>query len=336
MKRSGLLSIISTVLVLAGASASLAVFPVPDGSVLLQLNQGWYSGTPAWFISTDATDISIAGNQRLTLFQAVPTGAAPVYIVTNVVERPGPVFSTAPDPVAAAYALPAYYSGLWRVVYVTWSSGAARVPLTSEQQILDLASRGAVSMLGTAIAVDYSIVALGPLGKPEYLIPQAQDLRLATREIQLPTWSTFGHDPMNGQVFVKRMIIPDALSLGGNVPGHIDVAALLGSNPAYGLAFMGPVDNHNVIAAINWVQFTGNGGTLPVHPDQLLVSREAPTACGPANWNSGYSPFSTMIVMVRFPFVSPDYVFSDWWQISNSPGLSGVFAGTVNAPVLCN
>ena len=327
--------IFSTLLVLLSASASLAVFPTPDGSVVLPLHQGWYNDTPAWFITTDTTDISLAGERGLTLFVGVPTGAAPIYFVTNLLEPQGPVFSAAPDPVPRPSPPPPYYSGIWRVVFLAWSTGATKVLLTSEQQILGLVSTGALTTLDTLNAVDFSIMALGPLGMPDYLIPQAEDLRLATREVQLPTWNIFGQDPMNGEIFVKRVIIPDALSLGGNVPGNIDLAALLGANAAAGLGSIGPVDNENTIAAISWTQFMDNRNFLPVPADQFLISRAAPTACGAANWNNAYSPFATMIVMVRFPVVPPWAVFDNWMQISSSPGVTGVYGNPVNAPVLC-
>jgi hypothetical protein len=335
MKRYSSLLIFSTLLMLLGASASFAVFPVPDGSVVLPLHQGWFNYAPAWFISTDTSDINMAGQQKLTLFMGVPTGAPPVYIVTNLINGQGPVFSAAPDPVPSPRTQPPYYSGLWQVVYATWSTGAVKVTLTSELQIMDMVSRGAITLLGTPISVDYSIMALGPLGRPDYLIPQAQDLRLATREVRLPTWNIVSQDPMNGKVSVKRVIIPDALSLGGYVPGNIDLSVLLGANQAYGLGSIGPVDINNTIAAIDWTQLVDNRSFLRVPANQLLVGREAPTACSTANLNSAYSPFANLVVMVRFPLLPPGYVFSTWGQIANSPGLSGVFGDTVNAPVLC-
>lgn len=336
MKRYSLLLAVSVLLVLVSPGASLAVFPQPDDSVVLPVNQGWFNGIQAWYISTDTTDISLAGQDRLTLFQAVPTGAAPVYIITNPAEAQGPVFSAAPDPVPRPYPPPPYYSGIWRVVYVTWNSGAARIPLFSEQQIMDLEATRALSLLWTQIAVDSSIVAVGPLGRPDYLIPQAEDLSLAAREIRLPTWSTYSQDPVSGRSYVNRVIIPDALSVWSPVPGSIDMAALIGANPAYGLGSMGPVDHDNTFAAINWVQFSSSGGIVPVPPDQFLVSRDSPTACGTANLNSGYSPFARMIVMVRFPFVPSDAVFSNWTQVTTSPGLTGVYGTTINAPILCH
>lgn len=335
MKRYGLILALSTLLVLVSAGASLAVFPEPDGSVVLPLHQGWFNGDQAWFIGTDTTDPTIAASQRLTMFQAIPTTAAPVYIVTNPLEAQGPVFSAAPDPVQRPYPPPPYYSGLWRVVYVDWHSNGSRVPLVSDQQILDLQSQGELSLFPTRVAVDYSIMAIGPLGEPDYLIPQAQDVNLAMREIQLPTWDTYVQDYATNRTFIKHVIIPDALSLQGWVPGNIDLAHLIGANPAYGLSSIGPVDTNDTIAAIDWTQFLPNGGVLPVPGDQALVSRDAPTVCGSMNIDGGYSPFATVVVMARFPSVPPWAVFSNWGQVANSPGLVGVLGDTVNAPVLC-
>lgn len=335
MKRYSLLLTVSILLVFASARATFAVFPQPDGSVVLSLGMGWFNGNQAWFINTDTTDPSLAASQGLTLFYARPAGAAPVYVITNPAEMQGPVFSVAPDPVPRPYRAAPYYSGIWQAVYVTWNAGASIVPLVSEQQIADLEYAGALTLLTTDIVVDYSIVAVGPLDRPYYLIPQAQDIDLANWDIRLPTWNTYGQDRATGRTFVKRVIIPDAFSTWGPVVGSIDIAALIGSNPAYGLGSIGPVDNDNTFAVVDWMQFPSNGGMMPVSPDQFLIHRDLPTACGAANMNSHYSPLARMIVFVRLGFVPYDAVFSNWAQVTTSPGLIGVYGTTVNAPVLC-
>lgn len=332
MKHYGLLLAFSVILALAGTGGALAVFPEPDGNVYFHVNQGWYNGSEAWFISTYTTDINLANKEGLAVFQGIPTGAAPVYIVTNPLEPQGPVFSAAPDPVQGPTA-PPYYSGIWRVIYVIWNSVQTRVPLVAEQQILDLVSTRALSLMPALTVVDYSIVAIGPLGNPDYLIPQAQNVNLARKEVLLPTWDIYGRDWATGRTFVSRIIIPDALSLANSMPGSIDIASLVGANAAYGLSSVGPIDNINAIAAINWSQFTPDGGFFPVPLDQLLVSRESPTEPGTANGNGAYSPFATFVVMARFPSVPQWVVFSDWAQLTNSPGLTGVYGGVVNAPI---
>lgn len=333
MKRYGLLLAFSIILALAGANGALAVFPTPDTSVAFHLNQGWFAGREAWFISTDTTDVNLANQQRLRVFQALPTTAAPVYIVTNPIEPQGPVFSAAPDPVQLP-SQPPYYSGIWRVIYVNWNSAAPRVPLVSEEQIMDLQSNQALSLQPTFTAIDYSIMAIGPLGDPDYLIPQAQDVSLARKEIVLPAWNIYSQDWTANRTYVRQVIIPDALSLPYPSPGNIDLARLVGANPAYGLSYVGPIDNNDTIAAIDWTQMTPNGGFVPIPMDQLLVSRESPTQSGTVNGNWAYSPFATFIVMARFPIVPPDAVFDNWAQISNSPGLTGIYGDVVNAPIL--
>jgi len=333
MKRYGLLLPFMIFLALVANSGALAVFPAPDASVTFHLNQGWFDGHEAWFISTDTTEVNLANQQRLRVFQALPTNAAPVYIVTNPIEPQGPVFSAAPDPVPQPNQ-PPYYSGIWRVIYVNWNTIANRVPLVSEQQITDLLSSQALSLVPTLDAIDYSIVAIGPLGDPDYLIPQAQDVSLARKEIVLPAWDIYSQDPTTGRVYARQVIIPDALSLPYPSPGYLDLARLVGANPAYGLAYAGPIDNNNTIAAINWTQMMPDGGFLPVPADQLLVSRASPTQSGTINGNWAYSPYTTFIVMARFPTIPPWVVFDNWAQIANSPDVTGVYGGKANAPIL--
>ena len=333
MKCYSLLLTISVLLALAASTASFAAFPEPDGSVVFGLGMGWFNDTPAWFVSTDTTDISLAGTQRLTLFEAVPTGAAPVYVVTNPAEPQGPIFSTAPGPAPVLYP-PPYYSGIWRVVYVDWNSGATRMPLTSAQQIMAMASAGALSLLGTQTAVDYSIVAIGSLGDPVYVTPQVRGIDPVRLQVELPAWNVYSQDWDTGRETVKRVIIPDAFSQPSNAAGYIDLAPIIGANEAYGLGSIGPVDIDNAIVAIDWTQFAADGGVLPVRPDQFLVERDTPTAGGPANGNSSYSPFATLTVLARFPTTPWDALFTDWNQVWNSPALAGVYSDTVNAPVL--
>jgi hypothetical protein len=174
MKRYSLLLTISVALILAAPAASFAQYPPPDQSVVLPMGMGWFNDTPAWFVSTATMNIN-------------SLAAAPVYITTNSDLPQGPVFSAAPG---ADW--PAGYSGVWRVVYVAWSPWAVRMPLTSERQIIRMASAGMLSLQATDITAQYPIVVVGLLGDPLYVAPEVMGIDFARAQVELPAWRVYG------------------------------------------------------------------------------------------------------------------------------------------------
>jgi hypothetical protein len=168
MKRYGILVTISILLALAAATTPFAQYPPPDGSVVLPMGMGWFDDTPAWFVSTATTNISTAA-------------APPVFVTINSIVPQGPVFSTAPR----AYS-PYRYSGVWHVVYVAYNGLAARVPLTSEQQIAGMASAGTLSLRRTDTTVQYPIVVVGLLDDPLYAAPDVLSIDLVRAQVELP------------------------------------------------------------------------------------------------------------------------------------------------------
>ena len=61
MKRYSLMTgLLVFLLAAALASPCLAVYPKPDTTVTVNLQQGWYDGRVAWYVCTDTSSISFA------------------------------------------------------------------------------------------------------------------------------------------------------------------------------------------------------------------------------------------------------------------------------------
>ncbi len=175
MKRYGIVLSISVLLALAATTASFAQYPPPGQTVVLPMGAGWFDDTQVWFVSAAAADID-------------PAAAAPVYVTVNPTEPQGPVFSTAPGP--APYWAPPY-SSVWRVVQVAWSPWATRIPLTSEQQITNMAADGMLSLRETGATVRYPIVVVGLLGDPLYVAPEVLGVDFVRARVELPAWRVY-------------------------------------------------------------------------------------------------------------------------------------------------
>ena len=322
MKRYSLMISLSIALVLFLASASLAVFPVPDGTVTMQMRQGWFGGQLAWYICTDTNNVKFAFDYNLTLAPKLSSatfhiGAIGVYIVLNPAATQGPVFTQVPGG--------PFYSPILRVRYVTWNPGATKVPLISSSQIATLQGLGDVTVTDTEIRLDYPIVAVGPLGGPwvpappgTYRIPQgkvAPNYTL-TKLISLPFFKVFGESETTERVFVTKVIIPDSATARG--------ANLLKANLAPGMANY-PFSDTTRLWFIE-------GGPYDC---QLPVVQRSPTAFSWRNTDFGYSPVKRLVVLDRSNLAPSTVVDNDEyiWDLLSSVGLVVIDDRTrLNAP----
>jgi hypothetical protein len=280
MKHCRLL-LLMAVIVLFSATACLAVYPTPDGCASLPIFQGYVGNDIAWYIRTDTSSFRLAQDQELTYSPKLVSAwgaAAPVYFVQNPVATAKPVFSARPgDP---------NYSGIWTVVYVTWTDLLARVPLTSEAQILaaQLAGNLTITPSDPHVVVDYSIVVVGQLGGPpqngpgRYTIPQAIEIEAARKKITLPTFDVNCSDGVTKFHHIRKMIIPDA--------GDMALASLLGANLAPGLL---------AIDASNEQAFWVRRGPKP--PSELPIAEFCPNQFGAFNTEYGYSPAMRYVIL---------------------------------------
>lgn len=209
-----MLFVIATALLIS-ASASYAVFPVPDGTQTFKVSQGWYGpGVPVWYICTDSSNIRYATTLGLRLTPKLNrgfygAGVAAMFVVTNGTANQGPVFETIPGQ--------ALYSGIWRVREVTWVNLNARVPLTSIGQILALQASGDLTYSETETRLDCPILMVGRLGIPansavclSYVIPQATNYSTTLKTITLPFYYAYCSDQATTKISTPRVIIPDA------------------------------------------------------------------------------------------------------------------------------
>ncbi len=145
----------------AGACLAGSSIPIPaaSGSAPFQMQQGWWNGYEVWYISTDTSNVSWAGQYRLTLAPLLGSVTAPkMWVVLNPPATQGPIFQAVPG-IAA-------YAGVVDVVTITWNPGYVKIPIISASQIATLIGESVLRAVDTRIVVDNPIVAVGPLGGP--------------------------------------------------------------------------------------------------------------------------------------------------------------------------
>ena len=325
MKRHNLILIgITLLLVLASASASLAVFPIPDDCKTFKMFQGWFDGNLAWYICTDTNNIRQAQTQNITLafeLESAYKKTAPVYIVTNPTATPVPIFSTRPGDRC--------YSGIWTVYFVTWVKLYAREPLTSEKQILWLAKKGDLKICPSNphLVVDYPIVALGRLGgpwlqKPDppfYRIPQGITHDPYNKTITLPIFNVFCDNRVSRLPKIAQVVITDV--------GDPGLAFDLKANLAPGLFAIPSKDTQRF-----WV--IGS----PKPPSQLPVIEDCPDFLTWRNSNRYYSPVMKFIKLFRKGVEPSTVVNNDTYLltlINNGLFKPNWWITRINAPVVC-
>ncbi len=138
---------------LDGASKGTATFPIVFC---------WYKGQPALYIQTDASDPTLAAQQKVNLVPQLtnavnaPGGAVDdIYHVTNY--KQGNIIASAPIPTGPKNTDP-NYSPLWQVTTVTWNTGATPRVLTSEEDVLGARDNGEVTLTKTNIVVNCPVI----------------------------------------------------------------------------------------------------------------------------------------------------------------------------------
>lgn len=197
------------------------------------------------------------------LASALEGGAPVVYLVTNF--QQGPIFSTRPGN--------ADYSGLWRVVFLTWPPGSIPRPIIDASNI-----PAEVIQEESKIVVNWPTMAIGPLGGPwpleppgGYRIGQVQQYDPYTKIIKLPAWAAFSRDPIHRTIVQVETLITDV--------SDPVLAEIIQANYAPGLDDV-PADDTQKIWIFDWTQ-------LPAQPPaQLPVMQHIPTP--PFNSISGY------------------------------------------------
>jgi len=301
--------VLTALLVLALGSPSTAVLPKPDGVTTVKLAQGWFDDELAWYIGTSTNNINFAQAGGLILApklsSAIADGAAPnVYIVKNF--QQGPVFSESPS------VLVNLYTGLWRVHYITWTTGVRR-PITNSalaDPILNpygIPTSG-ITDVATNIVVDYPILIIGQLGlaQPLYKIPQMVSFDKIAKSAVLPTFNAFFTDFYTKKVTVQRVLITDS--------SNIYVAPRIGANFGHNLMLVGTADSMN-----GWLFDPLLPPVSP--PGQLPILEFLPTALNWHNVNFGYSPVVKGHFLVRTG-ATPS-------SIINNPTTIGILIGTL-------
>ncbi len=301
MKRCSILVLLAVMLAVVCLSPAGAVLPKPDGYTTVKLAQGWYADQLVWYIGTATNDIRFAQTGRLTLapkLSSAALGGAPdIYIVTNF--QQGPVFTIVPTGASNAY------SGLWRVSYITWTTGSRR-PITNSiiNDPHGIPSVG-VSVVPTSIIVDYPVLIVGPLGyAPTYKIRQLSGLNAYAKTATLPYFNAFFTNMITKRVCIVPCLITDS--------SNVYIAPMIGANFAHGLY---SVDNANTMAS--WL-FDFTAQVQP--PGQLPILDQRPTALNACNRNYAYSPVARGRLVLRTG-ASPA-------AIINNPTTMGILLGT--------
>jgi hypothetical protein len=165
--------VVAAMVILAGCASnpSSPVSPVPSAPtrfVQLPLIAGWHDNERVHYITTDVSDRQMAeklgANFVPRLALAVPEGppvpgrrstVERIYLFTNF--NQGNIVPSAPTPVGPGSSDKAY-SPLWRVVQVTWLSGATPTELRAEEAVLAAEEKGWVRLNVTDIVVNCPIV----------------------------------------------------------------------------------------------------------------------------------------------------------------------------------
>jgi hypothetical protein len=145
------------------AACASPLFDVNGSETALPLSRAWFDGRKVDYITTDASDATMAAMMginhapRLADALAAPGRRSTVERVYKFAAGEQiSVFQSAPAPLGAAQPDPAY-SPLWRLVMVHKQRTAPRRELRSEEEVLAAAERGEVWLEVTDIVVNCPI-----------------------------------------------------------------------------------------------------------------------------------------------------------------------------------
>ena len=163
----------STALLRAGFAAALftcvyAHAQATAGTIELPLISGWFQGKVVHYVTTDVSDANAAkemgANYVPRLANAIPAqprqpgqGSAIERIYSFGNFKQGGVLPSLPEP-AGAGNTDRNYSPLWQVQKVNWVAGHVPRVLKSEEEILEAADRGEVTITQTNIVVNCPVI----------------------------------------------------------------------------------------------------------------------------------------------------------------------------------
>ena len=164
--------LLASLLPLALGACGLAPTQPSSLQVSLPLNPGWFDGEQVFYITTEVSDATVAG-EKGAIFTARLGDALPqagsglrnptdrVYAVMNFDQAP--VFASAPLPVGPGNRDEAY-TPLWQMVMVAWRPGAAPRTLRSQEEVLAAEEAGQLSLTVTRVVLNCPIVHRGGRG----------------------------------------------------------------------------------------------------------------------------------------------------------------------------
>jgi hypothetical protein len=142
--------------------------PGTAGVAQLPLQLAWHAGQQVEYLTTDASDATVArelgaNHAPLLAAAAAPTGSPPgtrsavdrVYAFAQ--REQANVFGSAPQPAGAGNTQRAY-TPLWRMVVVHWHAGHTPHLLDSEEAVLAAEERGELRLEVTAVVVNCPVV----------------------------------------------------------------------------------------------------------------------------------------------------------------------------------
>ena len=136
----------------AGTSATGSMGPMQ--MTMINAFSGYYDGKVVKYLSTDTSNKAEAARSRSNYAPSLAKSLAQanaIYLVTNgPFAARGAVFSSVPGNPG--------YSPLWQEVLVTWKDPAQATALGSDNQVLDLAKRGTLSLKSTGIVLNCPII----------------------------------------------------------------------------------------------------------------------------------------------------------------------------------
>lgn len=152
---------IATLLLVAGCAGSATT--TLRNETTLPLNHAWMDGHRVEYVTTDISDQTMAQALGVNYVPRL-AGALPSTGQRSLVERVYKfaddtqitVFQSAPSPTGARNSDKSY-SPLWRMVLVRWVAPNVSRELKSEEELLDAADRGHVSLEVTGIVINCPI-----------------------------------------------------------------------------------------------------------------------------------------------------------------------------------
>ena len=155
-------------LVACACAAAHAQAQTPAGTIELPLVSGWFQGKMVHYVTTDVSDPVAAkemgANYVPRLANAIPArprqpgqGSAIERIYSFGNFRQGGVLPSIPEPTGPGNT-DRNYSPLWHVHKVNWTAGHTPRVLKSEEEVLQAADNGEVTITQTNIVVNCPVI----------------------------------------------------------------------------------------------------------------------------------------------------------------------------------